>query len=107
MTSTDWEISVAEVSEVEAKVLVRYHSNTDEPIVLRGTLRGPYCERAHTLSAEYPFRALSETVGKSERHKRVARPELPAMDVVERVLEMRSEERRVGKECRSRWSPYH
>src|SRR5690242_8439228 len=23
------------------------------------------------------------------------------------VLESRSEERRVGKECRSRWSPYH
>ena len=24
-----------------------------------------------------------------------------------RVLNARSEERRVGKECRSRWSPYH
>ena len=23
------------------------------------------------------------------------------------ILEPRSEERRVGKECRSRWSPYH
>jgi hypothetical protein len=23
------------------------------------------------------------------------------------VLDLRSEERRVGKECRSRWSPYH
>src|SRR3712207_7709805 len=23
------------------------------------------------------------------------------------ILQMRSEERRVGKECRSRWSPYH
>ena len=23
------------------------------------------------------------------------------------VLQTRSEERRVGKECRSRWSPYH
>ena len=23
------------------------------------------------------------------------------------VIEFRSEERRVGKECRSRWSPYH
>ena len=23
------------------------------------------------------------------------------------VVMMRSEERRVGKECRSRWSPYH
>src|SRR3712207_9305252 len=25
----------------------------------------------------------------------------------EGTLEVRSEERRVGKECRSRWSPYH
>ena len=24
-----------------------------------------------------------------------------------RIIEERSEERRVGKECRSRWSPYH
>ena len=24
-----------------------------------------------------------------------------------RVQQLRSEERRVGKECRSRWSPYH
>ena len=23
------------------------------------------------------------------------------------IVEKRSEERRVGKECRSRWSPYH
>ena len=27
--------------------------------------------------------------------------------VYERNLLARSEERRVGKECRSRWSPYH
>ena len=26
---------------------------------------------------------------------------------VDVILESRSEERRVGKECRSRWSPYH
>ena len=25
----------------------------------------------------------------------------------ERISDLRSEERRVGKECRSRWSPYH
>ena len=25
----------------------------------------------------------------------------------ENVVQLRSEERRVGKECRSRWSPYH
>ena len=27
--------------------------------------------------------------------------------VVTRPNDLRSEERRVGKECRSRWSPYH
>ena len=36
---------------------------------------------------------------------------VPATDVAEaslvRGMEVRSEERRVGKECRSRWSPYH
>ena len=26
---------------------------------------------------------------------------------LEKKLDARSEERRVGKECRSRWSPYH
>ena len=29
------------------------------------------------------------------------------MDWMEQEQERRSEERRVGKECRSRWSPYH
>ena len=31
---------------------------------------------------------------------------LPASAAEQRVFD-RSEERRVGKECRSRWSPYH
>ena len=26
---------------------------------------------------------------------------------IDKVMVLRSEERRVGKECRSRWSPYH
>src|SRR5256885_13924173 len=30
-----------------------------------------------------------------------------ALAVIEAVAAGRSEERRVGKECRSRWSPYH
>src|SRR2546425_9570916 len=38
-------------------------------------------------------------------------PYLPTMattvSVARTALEARSEERRVGKECRSRWSPYH
>jgi phosphoribosylpyrophosphate synthetase len=30
-----------------------------------------------------------------------------SIELGENVRGMRSEERRVGKECRSRWSPYH
>ena len=29
------------------------------------------------------------------------------LDLLDRLARVRSEERRVGKECRSRWSPYH
>ena len=32
---------------------------------------------------------------------------LPNNDIMELPTGLRSEERRVGKECRSRWSPYH
>src|SRR2546430_6455666 len=32
---------------------------------------------------------------------------LPEGEIRVKLLENRSEERRVGKECRSRWSPYH
>ena len=36
-------------------------------------------------------------------------PGEPVPDALRREVreELRSEERRVGKECRSRWSPYH
>ena len=37
-------------------------------------------------------------------------PPAPAVTVTESTVtqpSLRSEERRVGKECRSRWSPYH
>ena len=30
-----------------------------------------------------------------------------ALDIIGKLTVARSEERRVGKECRSRWSPYH
>ena len=50
---------------------------------------------------------------KKSRVKPVARNKVPALEkkplkrgVCVKVY-TRSEERRVGKECRSRWSPYH
>src|SRR5712672_9652 len=34
-------------------------------------------------------------------------PTARASALAEPIADLRSEERRVGKECRSRWSPYH
>ena len=34
-------------------------------------------------------------------------PMMKSVDYVKKKNLLRSEERRVGKECRSRWSPYH
>ena len=45
-------------------------------------------------------------VARTERELRAVAGEL-THDPVVVVADLRSEERRVGKECRSRWSPYH
>src|SRR3712207_9538833 len=68
---------------------------------LRGELRRERGGLARALEAHAARRrpADDRTGGVGDRDDRV----------VERALDvgLRSEERRVGKECRSRWSPYH
>lgn len=56
MSNDHWDVTVTEVSDLEAKVRVRFLGETSGDISLRGALRGPYCERARTLPAEFPFR---------------------------------------------------
>ena len=44
---------------------------------------------------------------KSRRSVRAYTEQQIPQEDLNAILEARSEERRVGKECRSRWSPYH
>src|SRR5256885_16639522 len=86
--------------------------------VLGQTTAGAYMEltsarRASLLGAESPAAGSAEIhemrmEGNVMRMRPVARLDLPPGKTVElRPGGHRSEERRVGKECRSRWSPYH
>ena len=60
----------------------------------------------------YPRFAMMEQVSTEDLIRQIASSSGFNVGDVEGVItqigiEMRSEERRVGKECRSRWSPYH
>ena len=59
---------------------------------------------------------LTSTIAvRAEEHEEPEEPKVTVddenselwIDKERQVVWMRSEERRVGKECRSRWSPYH
>src|SRR3989441_6919752 len=51
--------------------------------------------------------AVGSIVTKLKQDGRPPRLRVHSVPVVETTTFPRSEERRVGKECRSRWSPYH
>ena len=64
-------------------------------------LREDLCE---FLDSQEDMEAAGSAGGKEEIVKLARKMEF---DLILMDIEMRSEERRVGKECRSRWSPYH
>src|SRR5688572_32418629 len=51
--------------------------------------------------------ALPISAQRRQRHQRPCRSDLAVVMMPELGEQQRSEERRVGKKCRSRWSPYH
>src|SRR3712207_7923606 len=68
----------------------------------------PICPRARARRAAYPM-AEGPPESESRLEERRLRAILESATdyaIITTDLE-RSEERRVGKECRSRWSPYH
>ena len=57
-------------------------------------------EKEDYLSLMYEMKRKENQIVKSDLSRELEVP-------LSRVTRVRSEERRVGKECRSRWSPYH
>ena len=73
--------------------------------VKSATARGYDMVIADTAGRLHNKSNLMSELSKISRSVRKAAPEASLETLL--VLDARSEERRVGKECRSRWSPYH
>jgi hypothetical protein len=64
MPDAKFQLSLGDVSAMEARVVVRFDASSAHSdqrvnrITIRGVLRGPFCESARTLPAEFPFHAL-------------------------------------------------
>ena len=55
--SGNLEITVGDVTDMEARVYARYSG--PKQVAMRGSLRGPFCERGRTLPADFEFRHLA------------------------------------------------
>src|SRR6266436_9911747 len=83
---------------------------------MAGEMADDFATRAaiHDEEGSFPFENYERL--KESGYTRLIIPEalgglgatlLERIKAQERLARVRSEERRVGKECRSRWSPYH
>src|SRR2546425_10646759 len=66
--------------------------------------------KKYTVLADDRFRAfllICSVISRTSSAASDQRLRYPTKYMIEQVKYARSEERRVGKECRSRWSPYH
>ena len=79
------------------QMLTAVKGESDINTIIVGDFNTPFSpmDRSSIMKINKETQALNDTLNK--------------MDLIDiyRTFQPRSEERRVGKECRSRWSPYH
>src|SRR2546426_12838870 len=92
----------------------QFHGRTPHPLSVRGSCRVMGIVPPKPLVSHGPHSPLAKGLNRSQSGTLFKRRGSPAGYVSSfTVLAVfvaratRSEERRVGKECRSRWSPYH
>src|SRR5256885_6598297 len=76
---------------------------------LKGKVKGRFARKEVTRGKALPVTADVDIELDASQEKLLAALRQKRIEIAreEKVPAYRSEERRVGKECRSRWSPYH
>ena len=71
------------------------------------TARSAFCAVIQYLGCTSRFHALKRSAEHADIMRILKRVAVKITVEIHDIIRLRSEERRVGKECRSRWSPYH
>ena len=79
----------------------------NNPIVAVAPAEHPLCMQGPLRLQDLEPYTLLMRVGSSSSRSKVSRVACWPGLAISVAMTLRSEERRVGKECRSRWSPYH
>ena len=83
--------------------------NEDVLVIGLGRFGGAVATELHRLGNRVTALELDPVLAESflGRVGRIVQGDATSVAMIEELKPHRSEERRVGKECRSRWSPYH
>ena len=76
-------------------------------VAYKSKCEGDYYEDAETFAKDYAELKKKSNKGDTSSWRLGGKKEYKEATVRYKGDRSRSEERRVGKECRSRWSPYH
>ena len=90
--------------EVERTLMERGHYEVAKAYILYREKRSALRRVRHTIARTVGDDSLDEVL---RRIQMDFTEEVYSLAALQMKFESRSEERRVGKECRSRWSPYH
>ena len=87
------------------KVVLAYSGGLDTSIIIPW-LKENY-NNCEVIAVSADVGQGTELDGLEEKAIKTGASKLIVLDLKDEFVNDRSEERRVGKECRSRWSPYH
>src|SRR5688572_6216232 len=101
---TNRNLRLSSLEEDVLTLLVGRNLCTQDIIQLLAQASGGYAEIVQST----PYNVLPRMEEKGYLDSRWSQVDKPGpVNLHRRYYHLRSEERRVGKECRSRWSPYH
>src|SRR3712207_9337312 len=87
------------IKEIEGLPLIAY--------TLQESQFSKYLDRTIVSTEDLEIKEVAERYGGEVPFLRPAELAQDISKTIDCIVHTRSEERRVGKECRSRWSPYH